>query len=216
METTEEHPVRRFATSSAAPWQVLWFALHLGAVYVLVKFCTPWFAGWVNRTLFPSLGFATSSSGLGLLFSHLFAFAFVPAFIAGLVNAKFKHKAAEFVWIVPAVVLVYELIAFQGTSSVLDQNRFLAFYYYFGSTFLLPDSHGWGSKTYWDAVRTSSDVVRALAQMKFTAPFYAGIAYSLASWLGIRTELSRRVGQAINRWEEQRFGKKVNHDEDAV
>ena len=209
MECAEEHPIRSRAIGSAVSWQVLWFSLHLAAVYVLVKFCTPWFAGWVNRTLLPFFGFATSSSGLGLLFSHLFAFAFVPAFIAGLVNAKFKHRAAEFVWIVPAVVLVYEIIAFQGTSSVLDHDRFLAFHYYFGSTFLLPDSHGWGSKTYWDAVRTSSDVVRALAQMKFTAPFYAGIAYSLASWIGIRTELSRRVGEGVSRWEERRFGQKT-------
>jgi hypothetical protein len=218
MEPTEEHPVRSRATSFVAPWQVLWFCLHLAAVYILVKFCTPWFAGWVNRTLLPSLGYGASSSSLFLLFSHLFAFACIPAFIAGLVNAKFRHKTAELVWVVPAVVLVYELIAFQGTSSVLDQNRFLAFHYYFGGAFLLPDAHtyGWGSKAYWEAVGSSPDVGRALAQLKFAAPFYAGIAYSLASWLGIRTELSRRVGEAVNRWEEQRFGKRDSQDEGAV
>jgi|GEM_PF-1938760 len=211
MEPTEEHPVRSRVTSPLVSWQALWFLLHVAAVYVLVNLCTPWLAGWVNRTLLPFLGDAASSSSLSLLFNHLFAFACVPAFIAGLVNAKLKHKAAEFVWIVPAVVLVYEIIVFQGTSSVLDQNRFLAFHYYFGSTFLLPDAHthGWGSKTHWEAVRTSSDVIRALAQMKFTAPFYAGSAYSLASWISIRTELSRRVGEGVSSWKERRFGQKV-------
>jgi hypothetical protein len=119
---------------------------------------------------------------------------------------------------VPALVLVFELIAFQGTSSVLDQNRFSAFHYYFGSTFLFPDAHtyGWGSKAYWEAVGSSPDVGRALAQLKFTAPLYASLAYSLASWLGIRTELSQRVGEAVNRWEEQRFGEKGKHDEGAL
>jgi hypothetical protein len=215
MESTEELPVRSRATSPFASWRILWFSLHLAAVYILVQFCTPWFAGWVNRTLLPSLGYATSASSLSLLFSHLFIFACVPAFLAGLINAKFKHKAAEFVWIVPAVVLVYELIAFQGTSSVLAQDRFSAFHYYFGGMFLLPDPHtyGWGSKAYWEAVDTSRDVGRALAQLKFTAPFYAGLAYSFASWLGIRTELNRRVGEAVNGWEEQRSGAKGNHDE---
>ena len=215
MESIEELPIRSRATSPLVLWQVLWFCLHLAATNLVVHFFTPWLAGWVNRTLLPFLSYATSSDSYGLLFSHLFVFAFVPAFVAGLVNAKFKHKAAEFVWIVPAAVLVYELFAFQGASSVLDQNGFSAFHYYFGSTFLLPDVHtyGWGSKAYWEAVRSSPDVGRALAQLKFTAPFYAGVAYSLASWIGIRTDLTRRVSGAVNRWEEQRFGEKSRHDE---
>ena len=219
MESIEERPIRTRATSRLVSWQVLWFCLHLGAVYVLAKFCTPALAGWVNRTLLPGFGYATSPSSLGLLFSHLFVFACIPAFIAGLINAKFKHKAAEFVWIVPAVVLAYELVTFQSTASVLDQGQsFSALHYYFGGAFLLPDAraYGWDPKAYWEAVGSSTDVGRALAQLKFTAPFYGGVSYSVAAWLGIRTELSRRVSEAVNRWEEQRFGKKGNHDEAAL
>lgn len=34
--------------------------------------------------------------------------------------------------------------------------------------------------------------------MEYTAPFYAGVAYSVAAWLGRRTELNRRVA---DKWE---------------
>ena len=35
-------------------WEFLWFALHLATVYVLVKFATPWLAGWTYGKLLPS------------------------------------------------------------------------------------------------------------------------------------------------------------------
>jgi hypothetical protein len=193
-------------------WQPLWFLLHLAAIYILVGFCTTAFAGWVNRTLFPFLKILPSPSGLEFLFAHLFAFSFLPAFIAGLANAKFKHKAAEFVWIVPAIILSYKLLTFPNTSSVLYQSQSSSvLHYYFGGAFLLPDAHvyGWGSKAYWAAVSSNADAPRALAQLNFTAPLYAGVAYSVASWLGIQMELSRRFSECVNRWKERKFGKEI-------
>jgi len=45
-----------------------------------------------------------------------------------------------------------------------------------------------------------------MAQLQFTAPFYAGIGYSVAAWIGRRTEISRRVAETVKNYEESRFG----------
>src|SRR5215467_10325132 len=86
-------------------WQLLWFFVHLGAVYAIVKFVTAWLSGWVYGTLLPLLQLHSSSSTFQFLFSHLFAFSAIPAFFSGLANARFRHKAAQFIWIVPAAIL---------------------------------------------------------------------------------------------------------------
>jgi len=42
-------------------------------------------------------------------------------------------------------------------------------------------------------VESNSDMMRGMAQMQYTASFYAGSAYSVAVWIARRTELNRRV-----------------------
>jgi hypothetical protein len=49
-----------------------------------------------------------------------------------------------------------------------------------------------------------------MAQLKFTAPFYAGMGYSLSSWICLRTGLDRRLISSLMRWEEERFGSRDN------
>lgn len=48
-------------------------------------------------------------------------------------------------------------------------------------------------------------MMRGMAQMLYTAPFYAGIAYSIAAWIGRRTDLNRRLAAKVKLWEESRF-----------
>lgn len=96
----QEKPVPR----SRVGWKVLWFGLHLAAVYVIVKFCTPWLAGWTRGTLLPLLQLPVTSKRSEFLFSHLFALSFVPAFLAGFINARFRQKAAQFACLVPAAM----------------------------------------------------------------------------------------------------------------
>jgi hypothetical protein len=62
---------------------VLWFALHLAAVYIIVIFATPWLAGWTRERLLPFLQYPTSSGPFEFLFSHILIFSFVPAFFSG-------------------------------------------------------------------------------------------------------------------------------------
>src|ERR1700723_2872026 len=93
-------------------WSVMWFLFHLTAVYALVHFVTPWFAGWTLGTLFPILGRQITSGRFEFLFTHIFVFSFGPALLAGLVNARLRHKAAQLVWLVPTAILVYKFATF--------------------------------------------------------------------------------------------------------
>lgn len=193
------------ARSSSVGRQTLWFLPHLTVVYVIVNFCTPQLAGWTRGRLLPFLHISsTSSSQFEFFFSHLLAFSFVPAFLTGLANARFKHKAAEFVWAVPTVILAYKLITFSTVTSVLRSQSSSAFHQYFGGGFLIPEYRDW--QDFWRIARSNPDMIRGMAQHSFTAPFYAGVGYSVAAWISLRADLHRKVIERVSKWEEWKFG----------
>ena len=185
-----------------AGWQALWFLVHLAAVYAIVKLATPWLAGWTRGTLLPLLQCPTSSGRIEFFLSHILAFSFVPAFLSGLANARFKHKAAQFVWLVPAAILAYKFATFPAPS--IWQSQFhAAFHQYFAGGFAIPEFRDW--QEFWSIMRSHPDMMRGMAQIQFTAPFYAGVAYGVAAWIGRRTDLSRKVAEGMKRWEHSRF-----------
>jgi hypothetical protein len=196
---SQEKPVGHVGVA----WQILWFLLHLAAVYSVVKICTPLLARWTRDTLLPLLQHPSSSGRFEYLYSHLFGFSFVPGFVAGLVNARFRHRAAQFVWLLPAVILAYKFVMFPSPS-VLQGQLSAAFHQYFGGGFMIPDFRNWHD--FWAIAGSNSDMTRGLAQLEFTAPFYACVGYSLAAWIGRRTELNRKVAERVTTWEESRFG----------
>lgn len=122
---SQEKPVGHVGVA----WQILWFLLHLAAVYSIVKICTPWLAGWTRGILLPLLQHPTPSGRFEYLYSHLFGFSFIPASLAGSVNARFRHKAAQFVWLVPAAILAYKFATFPAPS-VLQSQFSAAFHQY--------------------------------------------------------------------------------------
>lgn len=189
--------------------QIVRFLLHLAAVYFIAKVSTPWLAGWTRNTLLPILQTPASSSGrFEFLFSHIFAFSFAPALLVGLSNARFKHKVAEFVWLVPAVILAYKFFTYSTGTSVLQGESWAAlsaFHQYFGGGFLVPEFGNWNQL--WTIVGSNPDMRRGLAQLNFTAPFYAGIGYSVGAWIGMRTELDRKIVEKVRRWEKWKFGR---------
>jgi hypothetical protein len=185
---------------SANGWQVLWFLVHLAAVYAIVQFFTPWLAGWTHGTLLPLLHHPHSSGRFAFFFSHLLAFSFIPAFLSGLVNARFNHRAAQFVWLVPAVILAYKFVTFPA-ASVFQSQFSAAFHQYFGGDFLIPEAHNFQELF---SLGSNADEWRGMAQLQFTAPFYAGVAYSVAAWIGLRTQLSRKVAEGMKKLEESR------------
>jgi hypothetical protein len=161
--------------------QVIRFVLHLAAVYLVVNVCTYAFAAWIYRTLLFALQIHTNLSSFEFLYTHLLFLSCVPAFATGLVNARFRHRVAEFVWIVPTILLLYKLATFPATGSVLlESHSWPALHYYFGAGFLISEFHHWNEFT---QLMSNPDMIRGIHQLRFTAPFYAGIAYSLAAAL---------------------------------
>jgi hypothetical protein len=204
LELRQQTPSRKTAAGS----QILWFFPHVAAVYLIVHFCTPWLAAWTRGTLLPLLQMpSNSSSGFEFFFSHLFVFSFVPAFLAGLVNARFKHTVAEFVWVVPTAILAYKLITFPAVASVFQSPSSSAFHQYFGGGFLIAEYRDWDD--FWRIVRSNPDMMRGMAQVSFTAPFYAGVGYSVAAWISLHTQVHEKVIEKVEQWEERKFG---NHD----
>jgi hypothetical protein len=189
-------------SSGISVWSIPLFFLHLIAVYAIVTFGTPWLAGWTWGTLMPLLQQRTSSNRFEFLFSHIFVFSFLPAFMAGLTNARFRHKAALLVWLVPTAILVYELVIFRAPS-VLQSHSSAAFHQYFGGDFHIPEFRDWHDLL--TIASSNSDMTRGMAQLKFTALFYGGIGYSLGAWVCLRMNLNEKLWKRIEVWEKQKF-----------
>jgi hypothetical protein len=49
-------------------------------------------------------------------------------------------------------------------------------------------------------VGTNPDMVRGMVQYSFTAPFYAGVGYSLASWISLHPALGKKVLRILGHW----------------
>jgi hypothetical protein len=185
------------ATNDVGGWHILWFLLDLAAVYVLVELFVPWLAGWTRNTLLPILQHPTPSGRFEFLFSHILGLSFIPAFLVGLINARFKRKAAQFVWLIPAAILAYKFVTFPAPSVL--QNHFpAACHQYFGGRFVVPEFRSW--KELYSIATSDSDMTRGMAQLRFTGPFYAGVGYSLAAWIGCRTELIRKTAEGVKKW----------------
>ena len=169
--------------------QAAWYALHMTALYFSVRVCTPWIAGRVHDWILPFLVQSQKEGRLQFLVSHLFAFSFIPAFCAGLMNLKYRSAVAAWVWIPPALVLLYQFWIFP-TSTL--QNRFAAGYHqFFSADFNLPEYQGYREMF----AGLTPDILRAVEQLRFTAPFFAGIGYSMAGFLSMR--YVRSSGRAI-------------------
>jgi len=192
-------PVEKFppeakpaARSTADGWHTLWFFFHLAVVYAIVNFCTPHLAGWTRVRLLPFLRHPASSGSLEFMFSHILAFSFIPAFLTGLINARFKHKVAVFVWVVPTMILAYKFATFPSPSA-LQSHFSAAFHQYFAGGFMIREFRDWPD--FWSIVMSNPDVMPGNTQLSFTAPFYAGAGYSIAAWMGLRTQLNRKVAK---------------------
>src|SRR5258708_19591031 len=94
---------------------------------------------------------------------------FVPAVLGRRIAAVRSTTAAVWAWIVPTLVLIYKILLYRAPTSVLVGSSMSAFEYFFDIQRVMPT---------WTNL-LASDPVRLLAQMTVTAPFYAGIAYSI-------------------------------------
>lgn len=198
-------------STPSALWQATRFVLHLSAVYLLVYVCALQLAGLTYRFLLPAIQVPTRSSGFEFIYNHLLFFSAVPAFASGLANARFKHRVAQFVWVVPAIVLAYKLFSFPVKASLLEAHSWPSLHEYFAGGFSIPDPNGWNE--FVRMITWNPDLARASGQLRFTAPFYAGLAYSFAAMLGLRSEFLRtaleKLRQSEARWQTARLAEPV-------
>ena len=106
-----------------------------------------------------------------LVAGHIDLGRFLPAMVGKKIRQWRSDSAATWAWIVPCAVLLYRMLAFHAPSSVLYGSSMSAFRYFFEIQRVMPTFRN----------PLASDPVRALAQMFVTAPFYAGISYSLGA-----------------------------------
>jgi hypothetical protein len=167
--------------------QLLRFALHTTAVYVLANFTSMWVAGRIYAAMPLILQHRPTDSPMQFAFSHLFLFSFSPALIVAFAYSQwYPHRVAQFVCIVPAAILAYMFCTF---STSAFESRFAAAYHeYFEGEFVIGT---FNSFTELFRVASASEMQRALLQLRFTAPAYAGVGYSMGAWLGIRYEIPK-------------------------
>jgi hypothetical protein len=155
-------------------------------VYALAIVISPLLTGIIYRH-FGSVLHVQATPESQFYFSNILAAAVLPALLAGYLNSKYRHTAALWVWTVPALILLFKLLTFPS-STVFDSRWSEALAYYFSPNWSVPRSAQ-------DAFSRDHFGMRVfIAQADFSAPFYAGIAYSLGTCAGIR-RLVRRLCQ---------------------
>ena len=169
--------------------QALRFILHLLAVYLIVWFCAPWIAGRFYDWFLPLLHSGHDESRMQFMFSHLFAITVLPGLLAGFINSRYRHKVATFVWTVPALLMLYKLIAFP--TSVFEDHWSLAFHYYFAGGFVIAEAYSY--RELFGMMGPRSDLLRGVQQLHTTGLFYASLGYSLAAWLGPRARFHAKL-----------------------
>lgn len=196
-----QSPTVRHPRRDTLAWQSVWFLLHLAVVYALAIYVTSRLSYWTRDVLW-LLAPAYTSSRFEFLYSHLFVFSFLPALACGLLDARFRHGSGKYVWMVPTAVLAYKMMSFPGVTSVLIAHS-SAFHQYFGSGFHIPEFHDW--REFWRVVVPNPDFQRGMAQVEFTAPFYAGVGYCTGMWISVRSGLAELIAHQFLRLQQRQL-----------
>jgi len=162
------------SNSNSVVWTIVHYCLHVIAVYLSALVLSPLLVGWFYRWIAPILNLGITSSEVQFYFSHLFFSSVVPALLAGYINSKYRNGSAMCAWIIPTALLAEKVVTFPATS-VFASKWAEAAAYYFSSNWQVPASID-------EAFRGNIGGMRVyVAQTKFVAPFYAGLAYSVGA-----------------------------------
>jgi hypothetical protein len=163
------------------------FGLHSLTVYVWAIHFAPWLVGrwfaWGAPIFWRSIVVQPSDWYL----QHLELVSTLPLLVVGYFAARGRDSVATWAWAVPALVLLYKILQYHPGSSVLVSPPISAISYFFDIRHSMPRMDN----------LSASDPVRVLAQMTITAPFYAGVAYSLGA-LASKQNLLRRVVPSVS------------------
>jgi len=161
------------------------FGIHTVVVYTSAVQLSPWLVfhwfGWVA----PILQISINVPAMDWYLQHLEIVSIVPAVILGYLNVtRFfpvtirsyigevpSDSIAPWAWGVPALLLTCKMLLYHAPSSVLYGTSISAIKYFFDVQTSMPTISN----------PLASDPIRVLEQMTVTAPFYAGIGYSLGA-----------------------------------
>jgi hypothetical protein len=160
------------------------FMLHTYVAYTCAMHLSEWLVfhwfGWVM----PVLHVFTSTPATDWYLQHFELMTILPALVVGYINiARFlpntirdfihesRHSVATWAWIFPTLVLSFRMLEYHAPSSVLYRSSMTAMKYFFEIQRAMPTRQN----------LLAIDTARVWAQMSITAPFYAGVAYSLGA-----------------------------------
>jgi len=181
-------------TAAAAGWrqQVIRYLLHLWLVYALLRFAADPLDSWIHSSLSLIRPQLRTVGPDQFLMSNLLGFSVVPAFLAAfLINARLRHRAACFVWIVPVAILAFNFIFHSATlypTIPFESDLRPALHYWFGGGFNANNRAAY-----------MQEFSRVYYQYKVTAPAYAGISYSIGAWLAIKFRVPK-LEALLARW----------------
>ncbi len=161
------------------------FGIHTVVVYTSAVHLSAWLVfhwfGWVA----PILQISVSVPATDWYLQHLEIVTIVPAVVLGYLNVtRFfpvtirsyigevpSDSIAPWAWCIPALVLSCKMLLYHAPSSVLFGTSMSPIKYFFDVQKSMPTMSN----------PFASDPIRVLEQMTVTAPFYAGIAYSVGA-----------------------------------
>jgi hypothetical protein len=163
--------------------------IHVIAVYACAIHLSPWLVFRWFAWVLPAIGRSSVAAPTDWYLQHLEVITIGPAvavgYVVGLVARPISVESARFAWLAPTLFMAFKLLRFVADSSVLvagSTAAISALRYYFDIQSVMPTRANF----------LMIDGSRVLAQMTITAPFYAGVSYSLGAYLSKRVRLPRR------------------------
>ncbi len=161
------------------------FVLHTYIAYTCALHLSQWLVfhwfRWIAPTLRISIGMPASDWYLqhfelatilpALVVGYIDVARFFPAEVRSYLHEGRSSSIAIWAWCIPTVVLLFRMLMYHAPSSVLFGASTTAVGYFFDIQKVMPTL----------ANPFAGNPVRVLAQLSVTAPFYAGVAYSLGA-----------------------------------
>jgi len=167
------------------------FAFHTTAAAVCGIHFGPWLLSRWYVWFLPLAGIARTPTANDYL-RHFEMPSIAPAFLVGYLLSKYFQRLATFAWVLPTVVLIYELFTFaEPQASVLaPHSSTTGFEYFFVIQRTVPT---------FDFGDVDPIFSRVAQQMSVVAPFYAGLAYSAGAIAATHNLLKRIFGNSSGR-----------------
>jgi hypothetical protein len=161
------------------------FALHTAAAAICGVHFGPWLLSRWYAWILPLLGMSSHTPTGNDWLQHFEFVSIVPALVVGYLVSKRFGRLATCAWILPTIILAYELLRFTEphVSVLAASHPSTRFQYFFVIQRTAPMfTPGFGGV----------DPVRIALQMSTVAPFYAALAYS-AGALAAKRDLLKRI-----------------------